>query len=99
MVNCFKRCAIEVEDRLRNSPRVRHWIGKYKAWRDRWARRGSAQEQARSIARLASAARHLHDPETIRTVQACIRGRVEQLDHTRVDWREFVNDAYDQHLK
>ncbi len=94
MIHYVKRLAIETEDWLRNHPLVRHWVGRWRLWADHFEAAGNAQELARSVARLAAAARQIQDPAAVRAVQARIRARVQHLDPAQVDWSEFVPHAY-----
>ena len=77
MISWLKRCAMEGEDRLRYSPRVRRWLSDWAWLRHAYARPDDDQARARSIRALCAAARlappgeglrrmgRIHEQETI----------------------------------
>lgn len=91
----FKRWRLELEDRLRYSPRVRRGACRLKLWRIPAPTPGDTQSIARTITALCTAARFADDPEIERELQQRIADLATQLDPARLDWREFVAD-FDQ---
>ncbi|MGH7173684.1 MAG: glycosyltransferase [Gemmataceae bacterium] len=91
MISWLKRCAIEGEDRLRYSPRVRRWLSGWQWLRHAYANSTDDQARARSIRALCAAAR-LAPPEVgVRRMQR-IHEELRRLNPTVVDWSEFVPD-------
>jgi glycosyltransferase involved in cell wall biosynthesis len=93
MISWLKRCAIESEDRLRYSPRVRRWLSDWKWRRHAYATPSDDQARARSIHALCAAARLTPPAERPGRI-ALIREQVQRLNASRVDWNEFVSDLH-----
>jgi glycosyltransferase involved in cell wall biosynthesis len=91
MISWLKRCAMEGEDRLRYSPRVRRWLSDWKWLRHAYSSPSDDQARARAIHALCAAARLAPPGEHPRPI-ALISEQVRRLDASRVDWDEFVPD-------
>jgi glycosyltransferase involved in cell wall biosynthesis len=89
MISWLKRCAMEGEDRLRYSPRVRRWLSGWAWLRHAYARPASDQAVARSVRALCAAARLAPPGEALRQMGR-IHDQVRRLNPARVDWGEFV---------
>jgi glycosyltransferase involved in cell wall biosynthesis len=91
MLSYCKRRWLEIEDRLRYHPRVRHAICRYKLWR-------TPAQDARAIVQLCAAARLADNDLLERQIQERIVERVRRLDLGQLDWTEFVPDFRDPRI-
>jgi glycosyltransferase involved in cell wall biosynthesis len=89
MISWLKRCAMEGEDRLRYSPRVRRWLSGWQWLRHAYANPAGDQARARSLRALCAAAR-LAPPEVAGRHMERIHEQVRRLDPAAVDWSEFI---------
>lgn len=97
MISWLKRCAMESEDRLRYSPRVRRWLSAWQWRRHALASPSDDQARARAIRALCAAARLAPPAQGPRWIER-IHEQVRRLDPTRVAWDEFVPDLDSRRL-
>jgi hypothetical protein len=90
MWQIFKRWSLELEDWLRYQPRVRRALSRYRLWRHRSPEVGDPQAAARAVANLCAAARLTDDTEAERSIQTRIARTIQDLDATRIEWKEFA---------
>lgn len=91
MISWLKRCAIESEDHLRYSPRVRRWLSGWQRLRHANANPADDQTRARTIRALCTAARLAPQREAPRHIDR-IHEEVRRLNPAGVNWSEFVPD-------
>lgn len=91
MISWLKRWAVEGEDCLRYSPRVRRWLSRWQWLSHAYTKPADDQARARSLRALCAAAR-LAPPEIgLRRLEQ-IREQLRGLNPVAVDWSEFVPD-------
>jgi hypothetical protein len=90
MLSCVKRCAIQTEDWLRNSPVVRGVLSKVKLWSERLGSHRSDHALVRAINKLCAAARLATGDDAVARIQQRIRERITRLNPACVDWSAFV---------
>ena len=89
----FHRASIELRDGLTYSPAARSFLYRCRCLREVKSGRDDAQAVARSVVRLCSAARVAPTLVKMRSIENQIHQRMELLDTTKLDWKEFVPDC------
>ena len=97
MIAWLKRCAIEGEDRLRYSRRVRRWLSAWQWRRHALANPPDNQARAHTIRALCAAARLAPPAQGLQWIER-IHDQIRRLDPKRVDWDQFVPDLDNRRL-
>src|SRR5581483_5409540 len=89
---------IELKDRLRFNPTLRHALCRLKLFREKNPGTTDPQAIARSVSLLCDAARLAPSKELLQEVEGRINCRMQGFDAARFDIREFVPDVTDRRM-